>query len=131
MSKLTQPLTVQAQKEAVTDGIKRALKHFGNVLGNCLYDREFTKEIAKVRVGPVSALLRASLTEGQVQCRGPGAPAGVHAARCSSPGCLRRPTTCLGKPQAASTRARTPATVRSHSRAHSSLCARGHAPPLH
>jgi DNA repair and recombination protein RAD52 len=43
----------QAQKEAVTDGIKRALKHFGNVLGNCLYDREYTKEVQKMRVGPV------------------------------------------------------------------------------
>ncbi|CAK9780849.1 unnamed protein product [Cutaneotrichosporon oleaginosum] len=42
----------KAQKEAVTDGIKRALKHFGNVLGNCLYDREYTKEVQKMRVGP-------------------------------------------------------------------------------
>lgn len=49
-------LTPQAQKEAVTDGIKRALKHFGNVLGNCLYDKEFTKEVAKIRVGPVSLI---------------------------------------------------------------------------
>ncbi|GMK55457.1 hypothetical protein CspeluHIS016_0205130 [Cutaneotrichosporon spelunceum] len=42
----------KAQKEAVTDGIKRALKHFGNVLGNCLYDKEYCKQVQKMRVGP-------------------------------------------------------------------------------
>ncbi|KAI8055022.1 hypothetical protein BDF22DRAFT_725482 [Syncephalis plumigaleata] len=29
----------KAKKEAVTDGLKRALRGFGNVLGNCLYDK--------------------------------------------------------------------------------------------
>ncbi|BEI85405.1 hypothetical protein CcaverHIS002_0508060 [Cutaneotrichosporon cavernicola] len=41
-----------AQKEAVTDGVKRALKHFGNVLGNCLYDKEYCKQVQRMRVGP-------------------------------------------------------------------------------
>lgn len=44
----------QAKKEAVTDATKRALKTFGNVLGNCLYDKQYTAEVAKMRVPPVS-----------------------------------------------------------------------------
>ena len=46
---------LQAKKEAVTDATKRALKTFGNVLGNCLYDREYTKEVVKMRVPPVGS----------------------------------------------------------------------------
>jgi DNA repair and recombination protein RAD52 len=30
----------KAKKEAVTDAMKRALRNFGNVLGNCLYDKD-------------------------------------------------------------------------------------------
>jgi DNA repair and recombination protein RAD52 len=30
-----------ASKEAVTDGMKRALRHFGDQFGNCLYDKDF------------------------------------------------------------------------------------------
>ena len=33
----------QARKEAVTDGLKRAFKSFGNALGNCLGDKEYVK----------------------------------------------------------------------------------------
>jgi DNA repair and recombination protein RAD52 len=44
----------QAKKEAVTDATKRALKSFGNVLGNCLYDKEYAKEVVKMKVPPVS-----------------------------------------------------------------------------
>jgi len=33
----------KARKEAVTDGLKRALKSFGNALGNCLGDKEYVK----------------------------------------------------------------------------------------
>jgi DNA repair and recombination protein RAD52 len=47
-------LCAQCKKEAVTDGVKRALRSFGNVLGNCLYDKEYTKEIIKIKVPPVS-----------------------------------------------------------------------------
>jgi len=35
----------KARKEAVTDGLKRALKSFGNALGNCLGDKDYTKLI--------------------------------------------------------------------------------------
>ncbi|XP_071961340.1 uncharacterized protein [Antedon mediterranea] len=37
----------KARKEAVTDGIKRALKSFGHSLGNCLGDRNYLKCIGK------------------------------------------------------------------------------------
>ncbi|KAL6950286.1 hypothetical protein ACO0OE_000763 [Hanseniaspora uvarum] len=30
-----------SKKSAITDGLKRALRLFGNSLGNCLYDKEF------------------------------------------------------------------------------------------
>jgi len=33
----------KARKEAVTDGLKRALKSFGNALGNCLNDKDYMK----------------------------------------------------------------------------------------
>ncbi|ORY25756.1 hypothetical protein BCR39DRAFT_560930 [Naematelia encephala] len=42
----------KAKKEAVTDATKRVLRSFGNLLGNCLYDKEYTKEVAKMRVPP-------------------------------------------------------------------------------
>ena len=34
--------------------MKRALRNFGNLLGNCLYDKAYTAEIVKVKVEPVS-----------------------------------------------------------------------------
>lgn len=45
-------LTFQCRKEAVTDALKRALRNFGNLLGNCLYDKEYTKEIQKIKAPP-------------------------------------------------------------------------------
>ncbi|KAL5524236.1 CDC36 [Sanghuangporus sanghuang] len=42
----------KCKKEAVTDGIKRALRNFGNLLGNCLYDKQYTQEIVKIKVPP-------------------------------------------------------------------------------
>ncbi|KAF8879666.1 hypothetical protein CPB84DRAFT_1793199 [Gymnopilus junonius] len=43
----------KCKKEAVTDGLKRALRNFGNVLGNCLYDKSYTSEIIKVKFEPL------------------------------------------------------------------------------
>ncbi|KAJ7449098.1 Rad52/22 family double-strand break repair protein-domain-containing protein [Mycena galericulata] len=40
----------KCKKEAVTDGLKRTLRTFGNVLGNCLYDKQYTAEIVKIKV---------------------------------------------------------------------------------
>ncbi|XP_033491174.1 DNA repair protein RAD52 homolog [Epinephelus lanceolatus] len=38
----------KARKEAVTDGMKRALKCFGNALGNCIMDKEYLLAINKI-----------------------------------------------------------------------------------
>jgi DNA repair and recombination protein RAD52 len=38
----------KAKKEAVTDAMKRALRQFGNALGNCCYDKEYLKDIMSV-----------------------------------------------------------------------------------
>lgn len=46
----------QCKKEAVTDGLKRALRSFGNLLGNCLYDKTYTSEVVKIKVPPVSCV---------------------------------------------------------------------------
>lgn len=42
----------KAKKEAATDAVKRALRTFGNVLGNCLYDKSYLSKITKVKVEP-------------------------------------------------------------------------------
>jgi DNA repair and recombination protein RAD52 len=42
----------KAKKEAVTDAMKRALRNFGNVLGNCLYDKDYLSKVTKVKVAP-------------------------------------------------------------------------------
>ncbi|KAF9446011.1 Rad52/22 double-strand break repair protein [Macrolepiota fuliginosa MF-IS2] len=43
----------KCKKEAVTDGLKRALRNFGNLMGNCLYDKAYTQEVVKMKVPPV------------------------------------------------------------------------------
>lgn len=56
----------KCKKEAVTDGMKRALRQFGNALGNCLYDKDFLQQITKVSTKPVEfdekLLMRRSTT---------------------------------------------------------------------
>ncbi|KAK0671804.1 putative DNA repair and recombination protein [Cercophora samala] len=42
----------KAKKEGTTDALKRALRHFGNVLGNCIYDKEYLKKIGSVKAAP-------------------------------------------------------------------------------
>lgn len=39
----------KCKKEGTTDAMKRALRNFGNVLGNCLYDKSFLNNITKVK----------------------------------------------------------------------------------
>ncbi|ELQ74625.1 DNA repair and recombination protein RAD52/RAD22 [Trachipleistophora hominis] len=39
----------KAKKEAVTDALKRALRQFGNALGNCCYDKEFLRHVRSVK----------------------------------------------------------------------------------
>lgn len=44
----------KAKKEGTTDGLKRALRNFGNVLGNCIYDKEYLAKVTKVKAAPSS-----------------------------------------------------------------------------
>ncbi|KAF4438490.1 DNA repair and recombination protein RAD52 [Fusarium austroafricanum] len=43
----------KAKKEGTTDGLKRALRNFGNVLGNCIYDKDYVKQVTKMKAEPV------------------------------------------------------------------------------
>ncbi|KAL7622889.1 DNA repair protein rad52 [Parahypoxylon ruwenzoriense] len=43
----------KAKKEGTTDALKRALRNFGNVLGNCIYDKDYLSKVTKIKVGPV------------------------------------------------------------------------------
>lgn len=38
----------KAKKEAITDGVKRTLRFFGNSLGNCIYDKDFIRTVRKI-----------------------------------------------------------------------------------
>ncbi len=46
------PAFEKAKKEGTTDGLKRALRTFGNVLGNCIYDKDFVGRVTKIKVAP-------------------------------------------------------------------------------
>lgn len=46
----------KAKKEAVTDGLKRALRSFGNGIGNCVYDKAYLSQIKKIPVEPLPEL---------------------------------------------------------------------------
>lgn len=41
----------KAKKEGTTDALKRALRNFGNVLGNCVYDKNYLSKVTKLKVG--------------------------------------------------------------------------------
>lgn len=42
----------KAKKEGTTDALKRALRNFGNVLGNCIYDKDYVKKVTKMKLEP-------------------------------------------------------------------------------
>ncbi|THC94452.1 hypothetical protein EYZ11_006055 [Aspergillus tanneri] len=42
----------KAKKEGTTDALKRALRNFGNVLGNCIYDKDYVSKVTKVKPAP-------------------------------------------------------------------------------
>lgn len=46
--------TAQCKKEAVTDGLKRALRNFGSLLGNCIYDKAYINDVGKMKAQKVS-----------------------------------------------------------------------------
>ncbi|CAB4256327.1 similar to Saccharomyces cerevisiae YML032C RAD52 Protein that stimulates strand exchange by facilitating Rad51p binding to single-stranded DNA [Maudiozyma barnettii] len=41
-----------AKKTAVTDALKRAMRCYGNALGNCFYDKDFLSKIDKMKYDP-------------------------------------------------------------------------------
>ena len=53
----------KARKEAATDGLKRALKSFGNALGNCLNDKDFVQFV----VGQKRSNVKYSMDESVIQ----------------------------------------------------------------
>ncbi|KAG8528005.1 uncharacterized protein KY384_006921 [Bacidia gigantensis] len=46
------PAFEKAKKEGTTDGLKRALRNFGNLLGNCVYDKDFVARVTKLKAAP-------------------------------------------------------------------------------
>ncbi|CAL5873873.1 uncharacterized protein PFLUO_LOCUS8156 [Penicillium psychrofluorescens] len=42
----------KAKKEGTTDALKRTLRNFGNVLGNCIYDKDYVSKVTKVKAAP-------------------------------------------------------------------------------
>ncbi|KAM4819852.1 DNA repair protein RAD52 homolog isoform 2-T2 [Thomomys bottae] len=54
----------KARKEAVTDGLKRALRSFGNALGNCILDKDYLRALHKL---PRQAPLEVDLTKAKRQ----------------------------------------------------------------
>ncbi|XP_063495981.1 DNA repair protein RAD52 homolog isoform X4 [Symphalangus syndactylus] len=78
----------KARKEAVTDGLKRALRSFGNALGNCILDKDYLRSLNKL---PRQLPLEVDLTKAKRQDFEPS----VEEARYNS--C--RPNTALGHPQ--------------------------------
>ena len=48
----------ESQKEAVTDATKRALRMFGNRLGNCAYDKTFLRDVKINGTAKVASNLR-------------------------------------------------------------------------
>lgn len=56
----------KARKEAVTDGLKRALRSFGNLLGNCISDKEYLKFVQKQQKMASSSFLGVISHEGLI-----------------------------------------------------------------
>lgn len=54
----------QCKKEAVTDALKRALRHFGKLLGNCLYDKAYLEGLSKMKAPKVRRLLSLAQSAG-------------------------------------------------------------------
>ena len=44
----------KAKKEGTTDALKRALRNFGNVLGNCIYDKTYVDRVSKMKAVPTN-----------------------------------------------------------------------------
>ncbi|KAJ3036039.1 DNA repair protein rad52, partial [Rhizoclosmatium hyalinum] len=55
----------KAKKESVTDAIKRALRSFGNVMGNCTYNNELAQRIFKMQKLPAGPIEMKDLYRGE------------------------------------------------------------------
>ena len=42
----------KAKKEGTTDALKRAMRNFGNLLGNCIYDKTYLQKVTKIKIAP-------------------------------------------------------------------------------
>ncbi|KAL8704091.1 MAG: hypothetical protein Q9201_002752 [Fulgogasparrea decipioides] len=42
----------KAKKQGTTDALKRALRNFGNILGNCFHDRDYMSKVTRMQVAP-------------------------------------------------------------------------------
>ncbi|KAM3510475.1 hypothetical protein MY11210_005877 [Beauveria gryllotalpidicola] len=51
----------KAKKEGTTDALKRTLRSFGNVLGNCIYDQDYVKQVTKLKAQPVKKFAQDNL----------------------------------------------------------------------
>lgn len=56
----------KAKKQGTTDALKRALRNFGNVLGNCVHDVDYMSKVTKMQVAPVRTSLRLVTANGNV-----------------------------------------------------------------
>ncbi|XP_062276761.1 DNA repair protein RAD52 homolog isoform X1 [Scomber scombrus] len=104
----------KARKEAVTDGMKRALKCFGNALGNCILDKEYLVAINKIPKQP-----RPPLDPTQTK-RTEGEPS-VEKARFSSLVREEKPVSAVGP-------ARTPLEPRVFHQNQNTNCSEAHTP---
>ncbi|KAJ3164753.1 DNA repair protein rad52 [Irineochytrium annulatum] len=64
----------KARKEAITDAIKRALKSFGNALGNCTYDKNYLKALKSMPGVKAPAIAREDLFIGSTFGKGARPP---------------------------------------------------------
>ncbi|KAJ9634358.1 DNA repair protein rad52 [Coniosporium tulheliwenetii] len=59
----------KAKREAAIDALKRALRHFRNISGKYLYDKECLSKVTMVKVAPKEAIADAPLEEGSRAAR--------------------------------------------------------------
>lgn len=64
----------KAKKEGTTDGLKRALRNFGNLLGNCVYDKDYVAKVTKLKIAPVSGPVHCCYNSLNVVIRANGTP---------------------------------------------------------
>ncbi|KAJ9634947.1 DNA repair protein rad52 [Coniosporium tulheliwenetii] len=53
----------KANKEAATNALKRALRHFGNIFGNYFYNKEYLSMVTEAKVAPKEAIADAPSEE--------------------------------------------------------------------